>query len=156
VAAGTTLRHVEKRPAVPTDPAPLVTDALETRTLDADEPETEVLETDVLVVGAGPTGLMAGLILHRRGVDSLVVDGKHGPTRESRALVVQARSMEIYDQLGLAEQMLTGGNAAARLQFGPGTAPGVEFGRVQEGWTSFPGAQVFEHPRDRCGSVLAG
>ncbi|HEX7351139.1 FAD-dependent monooxygenase [Brachybacterium sp.] len=135
---------------MPTDPAPtpLVNGTLETQTLNADEPKPEVLETDVLVVGAGPTGLMAGLVLHRRGVDSLIVDGKHGPTRASRALVVQARSMEIYDQLGLAEQVLTGGNAAARLQFGPGTAPGVEFGRMQEGWTSFPGAQIFEQSRN--------
>ena len=58
--------------------------------------------TDVLVVGAGPTGLMAGLVLTRRGVPVVVVDQKEGPTRESRALAVQARTMEIYDQLGLA------------------------------------------------------
>ena len=62
--------------------------------------------TDVLVVGAGPTGLMAGLVLTRRGVPVVVVDQKEGPTRESRALAVQARTMEIYDQLGLADQVL--------------------------------------------------
>src|SRR5699024_9293644 len=45
-------------------------------------PDAPLLETGVLVVGAGPTGLMAGLVLHRRGVDSLVIDGKSGPTRE--------------------------------------------------------------------------
>lgn len=109
---------------------------------------TALLETEVLVVGAGPTGLMVGLVLHRRGVDSMVIDQKAGPTRESRALVVQARSMEIYDQLGLAEQVLDGGNAAGRLQFGPGSAPGIDFGRLQEGWTSFPGAQIFEQSRN--------
>lgn len=103
-----------------------------------------LLETEVLVVGAGPTGLMAGLVLHRRGVRSLVIDGKAGPTRESRALVVQARSMEIYDQLGLAEQVLAGANRAERIQLGPDATPGVDFGRAQEGWTRFPGAQVFE------------
>ena len=105
---------------------------------------TPLLETEVLVVGAGPTGLMAGLVLHRRGVQSLVIDGKAGPTRESRALVVQARSMEIYDQLGLAEQVLAGANPAERIQLGPDAAPGIDFGRAQEGWTRFPGAQVFE------------
>ena len=51
----------------------------------------------VLIVGAGPTGLMAGLVLGRRGVPAIVVDRKAGPTRESRALAVQARTMEIYD-----------------------------------------------------------
>src|SRR5699024_6209959 len=63
--------------------------------------------------------LMAGLVLHRRGVNSLVIDGKSGPTRESRAIVVQARSMEIYDQLGLAEQVLAGANPAGRLRIAP-------------------------------------
>src|SRR5690242_21925478 len=61
--------------------------------------------TDVLVVGAGPTGLMAGLVLTRRGVPVVVADQKAGPTRESRALAVQARTMEIYDQLGRAGQV---------------------------------------------------
>ncbi|WP_394216567.1 FAD-dependent monooxygenase [Brachybacterium vulturis] len=108
-----------------------------------------LLETEVLVVGAGPTGLMAGLVLHRRGIDTLVIDGKRGPTRESRALVVQARSMEIYDQLGLAAQVLSGANPAQRIQFGPGsTAAGIDFASAQEGWTSFPGAQVFEQSRN--------
>ena len=74
--------------------------------------------TDVLVVGAGPTGLMAGLVLTRRGVPVVVVDQKEGPTRESRALAVQARTMEIYDQLGLADQVLTGAYPALRMQIG--------------------------------------
>src|SRR5438874_813206 len=47
--------------------------------------------TDVLVVGAGPTGLMAGLVLTRRGVPVVVADQKEGPTRVSRALAVRAR-----------------------------------------------------------------
>ena len=74
--------------------------------------------TDVLVVGAGPTGLMAGLVLTRRGVPVVVVDQKEGPTRESRALAVQARTMEIYDQLGLADQVLAGAYPALRMQIG--------------------------------------
>ena len=81
----------------------------------ADLPATD---TDVLVVGAGPTGLMAGLVLTRRGVPVVVVDQKAGPTRESRALAVQARTMEIYDQLGLAGQVLAGAYPALRMQIG--------------------------------------
>ena len=87
----------------------------------ADLPTTN---TDVLVVGAGPTGLMAGLVLTRRGVPVVVLDQKAGPTRESRALAVQARTMEIYDQLGLAGQVLSGAYPALRMQIGTDPPPG--------------------------------
>lgn len=108
-----------------------------------------VIDTDVLVVGAGPTGLMAGVVLARRGVPAVVVDRKPGPTRESRALAVHARTMEIYDQLGLAEQVSAGAFPALRLQIG-GTDTGVEpeIARLQDGATRFPGIQIFEQSRN--------
>src|SRR5215472_9787878 len=107
--------------------------------------ELPTASTDALVVGAGPTGLMAALVLTRRGVPVVVVDQKEGPTRESRALVVQARTMEIYDQLGLADQVLAGAYPALRVQIG--TDPplgGVSIARLQQGETRFPGIQIFE------------
>lgn len=107
-----------------------------------------LIESDVLVVGAGPTGLMASLVLARRGLRAEVIDSKAGPTRESRAIVVQARSMEIYDQLGLAEQVLDGADPALGLQLRSATERGaVDFARVQDGWTSFPGVHIFEQSR---------
>jgi 2-polyprenyl-6-methoxyphenol hydroxylase-like FAD-dependent oxidoreductase len=104
-----------------------------------------IADTDVLVVGAGPTGLMAGLVLTLRGVPVVVVDQKAGPTRESRALAVQARTMEIYDQLGFADQVLSGAYPALRMQIG--TDPplgGISIARLQQGDTRFPGIQIFE------------
>src|SRR5215510_8695221 len=99
-----------------------------------------IADTDVLVVGAGPTGLMAGLVLTRRGVPVVVVDQKAGPTRESRALAVQARTMEIYDQLGLADQVLSGAYPALRMQIGMDSPlGGVSFASWQRGETRFPG-----------------
>src|SRR5699024_2769471 len=90
-------------------------------------PASEELVTDVLVVGAGPTGLMAGQVLARRGIEALVIDEKSGPTRQSRALALQARSMEIYDQLGLAPMVLEHATAATRIQVGAaGAARGVD------------------------------
>lgn len=65
----------------------------------------KIKSIDVLIVGAGPTGLMAANQLNRFGIDFLVIDSKSGPTKESRALGVSARSMELYQQLGLAEQV---------------------------------------------------
>lgn len=64
-----------------------------------------LLHTEVLVIGAGPTGLMAGAWLQKFGIEAKVVDLKSGPTKESRALALQARSMEIYRQLGLADEV---------------------------------------------------
>ncbi|GGI45319.1 2-polyprenyl-6-methoxyphenol hydroxylase-like FAD-dependent oxidoreductase [Agromyces flavus] len=110
----------------------------------------ETVRTDVLVVGAGPSGLMAADMLAKLGVDAIVVDGKDGPTRESRALVVQARSMELYDQLGLADRVLAQRGAAlgAVLCFRHrvlGEIPFREFGAAT---TPFPDITVFEQSRN--------
>ena len=64
------------------------------------------MDTDVLVVGAGPTGLMLANQLGRRGVRALLVDRHAGPSLETRALGVQARTLEIYSKLGIVEQAL--------------------------------------------------
>lgn len=105
-------------------------------------------EVDVLVAGAGPTGLMTGLVAHRRGLRVLVVDPKPGPTRESRAIVVQARSVEILDQLGLAGPVLESAQLAGRIRIKGGDRPvEADFARAQERDTLFPGARIFEQSR---------
>jgi 2-polyprenyl-6-methoxyphenol hydroxylase-like FAD-dependent oxidoreductase len=106
--------------------------------------------SDVLVVGAGPTGLMLANWLTRLGISTTVIDAKDGPTRESRALVVQARSMEIYDQLGVAEEVLARSAQAKWL------APGFEgraFGRIPigelgSGLTPYPRIYVLEQSKN--------
>ena len=67
---------------------------------------------DVLVVGAGPTGLMLANQLVRRGVRVRIIDRHVGPARESRALGVQARTLEIYSHLGIADQAVALGKRA--------------------------------------------
>ena len=64
------------------------------------------MDTDVLIVGAGPTGLMLANQLVRRGVRTLLIDRHAGPARETRALGVQARTLEIYAHLGIVERAL--------------------------------------------------
>jgi len=64
------------------------------------------MDTDVLIVGAGPTGLMLANQLGRRGVRAQIIDRHAGPSIQTRALGVQARTMEIYAKLGLAERAL--------------------------------------------------
>lgn len=62
--------------------------------------------TDVLVVGAGPTGLMAACQLALHGVSFRVIDKNTGPTTQSRALVLHARTLEIFEQMGVADKAL--------------------------------------------------
>ena len=64
------------------------------------------MDFDVLIVGAGPTGLMLANQLGRRGIRVLIIDRHAGPSRETRALGVQARTLEIYSKLGIVERAL--------------------------------------------------
>lgn len=64
------------------------------------------MDTDVLIVGAGPTGLMLANQLGRRGVRTLLIDRHAGPSLQTRALGVQARTLEIYARLGVVERAL--------------------------------------------------
>lgn len=67
--------------------------------------------TDVLVVGAGPTGLVLACDLARRGAAVRIVDRSPAPPRTSRAKGPNARSLEILDDLGVAEEVLAAGSA---------------------------------------------
>jgi len=64
------------------------------------------VNTDVLIVGAGPTGLMLANQLARRGVRALIIDRHPGPSLQTRALGVQARTLEIYAKMGLADRAI--------------------------------------------------
>src|SRR6267378_8381799 len=64
------------------------------------------MDIDVLIVGAGPTGLMLANQLGRRGVRALIIDRHDGPSLQTRALGVQARTMEIYAKLGIVDRAL--------------------------------------------------
>ena len=76
----------------------------------------ETIRTDVLIVGSGPTGLSLACQLVRHGVDFVVVEKNEGVTRFSKAIGVQARTLEIYEQLGLAEPAVERGAIASRVR----------------------------------------
>mgnify|MGYP000455492626 CR=1 FL=1 len=67
------------------------------------------ISTTVLVVGAGPAGLLTAAELQRRGVDCLLIDAHDGPLDWDRATVVHPRSLEILDTLGILEPLLAAG-----------------------------------------------
>ncbi|MEU8814615.1 FAD-dependent monooxygenase [Actinoplanes sp. NPDC048796] len=108
------------------------------------------LTCDVLVAGAGPTGLMLANWLVKLGVDVIVADGKEGPTRESRALVVQARSLEIYDQLGLGDLVLRAAKRADALApgFGDRAYGRIPLGPLGGDLTPYPSIEVLEQSRN--------
>ena len=108
------------------------------------------LSCEVLVVGAGPTGLMLANWLTRLGVQVIVADGKDGPTRESRALVVQARSLEIYDQLGIGDQILEAAHRAEAVApgFGARAFGRVPLGPLGAGVTAYPFIEILEQSRN--------
>lgn len=68
-----------------------------------------MITTSVLVVGAGPAGLLTAAELVRRGVPCILIDAHEQPMDWDRATVVHPRSIEILDALGIAEPLLRAG-----------------------------------------------
>jgi 2-polyprenyl-6-methoxyphenol hydroxylase-like FAD-dependent oxidoreductase len=72
-------------------------------------------ETDILIVGAGPTGLMLACQLATHNISFRIIDKTEDHTTQSRALVIQARSLEILDQMGIAEKAILQGKIAKAI-----------------------------------------
>lgn len=68
-----------------------------------------MIEKPVLIVGAGPTGLTLALLLQKEGVPFHIVDSREGPHDHSRALGIHARTLEIFDQIGIADEAVSRG-----------------------------------------------
>jgi 2-polyprenyl-6-methoxyphenol hydroxylase-like FAD-dependent oxidoreductase len=97
-------------------------------------------DTQVLIIGAGPTGLVLALWLNRLGVRVRIVDKTAEPGTTSRALVVHARTLEFYRQVGLAEAVVERALkfTAANL-WAKGTRAGrIVFGAMGQGLSPFP------------------
>jgi 2-polyprenyl-6-methoxyphenol hydroxylase-like FAD-dependent oxidoreductase len=72
-------------------------------------------EVDVLVVGAGPTGLTMACELLRRGITCRILDKAAAPGMTSRAVGVQTRTLEVFDRMGIIEEVLARGVAGVCL-----------------------------------------
>ena len=77
---------------------------------------TSLCDCQVLVVGAGPTGLVLAAQLLARGIDTRIVDKGDGPARESRAVSVHARTLEVLDTMGLADAFIEHGHRGRRFR----------------------------------------
>src|ERR1700682_6234094 len=106
-------------------------------------------DTDVLIAGAGPTGLVLALWLQRLGVRVRIVDKAAEPGTTSRALVVHARTLELYRQMGIADALCGEG-----FHFAPATlwvrgrkAARVAFGDIGAGVSPYPYMLIY--PQDQ-------
>lgn len=104
---------------------------------------------DVLVAGAGPTGLVLALWLKRLGVSVRVIDKAAEAGTTSRALVVHARTLELYRQLGIARELQAVGLpfAAVNLWVRGRQVAHASLGELGRGLTPFPGMLIV--PQDQ-------
>jgi 2-polyprenyl-6-methoxyphenol hydroxylase-like FAD-dependent oxidoreductase len=108
--------------------------------------------TEVLIVGAGPTGLVLALWLTRLGVSVRIIDRSATSGTTSRALAVQARTLELYEQLELAQSLIDRGHkvAAVNLWAKGERAARLMFASIGERLTRYSFLEIFpqdEHER---------
>jgi len=113
-----------------------------------------VQNTQVLIVGAGPTGLTLGLWLTRLGVAVRIIDKSAAPGGTSRALAVQARTLEFHRQIGIVDEVLEAGVKIEQLtvRTPAGVAARLPLATFGAGKTAYPFA--FALPQDIHESVL--
>ncbi|HVF67370.1 MAG TPA: FAD-dependent monooxygenase [Pyrinomonadaceae bacterium] len=110
----------------------------------------ETIKTDVLVVGAGPTGLSLACQFVRHGVDFVVVEKNGGVTPYSKAIGVHARTLEIYEQMGLAREAVERGAIAGKVRLLAGGELRGEFdlSGIGEGLSPYPFVLMLEQSKN--------
>jgi 2-polyprenyl-6-methoxyphenol hydroxylase-like FAD-dependent oxidoreductase len=104
------------------------------------------LDVEVLIAGAGPTGLALALWLTKLGIRVRIIDKRDSPAPYSRALGVQARTLELYQQLGdLGDDVSARGMKVAGLNFWTRgrRAARAPLAQIGEGLTPFPFVLIF-------------
>src|SRR5438309_9531169 len=114
--------------------------------------EDEMEQSEVLIIGAGPTGLVLALWLTKLGVKVRIVDKTAEPGTTSRALAVQARTLELYHQIGLDDAVVGAGRRMEAMNLwaaGRQVAHAV-LGDMGAGMSPFPYMLIYpqdEHER---------
>src|SRR6201998_1450943 len=111
-------------------------------------------QSDVLIAGAGPTGLVLALWLTKAGTNVRIIDKTASPGTTSRALAVQARTLELYRQLALTDAGVARGH---RVPAGNFWIKGERRARIPledigKGLTPYPFMQIF--PQDEHEKLL--
>jgi 2-polyprenyl-6-methoxyphenol hydroxylase-like FAD-dependent oxidoreductase len=108
------------------------------------------MKTDVLIVGAGPTGLALACQFVRYGIDFVAIEKREGVTAYSKALGVHARTLEIYEQYGLAQQAVEQGAIAgkARMLNGGKVRAELDLSNLGVGLTAYPYVLFLEQSKN--------
>lgn len=108
------------------------------------------IKTDVVIIGAGPTGLSLAAQFIRHGVDFVIIDKNEGVTPYSKAIGTQARTLEIYEQMGLAEQAVEQGAIAgkARLLVGGEIKGEIDFSIIGKDFSPYPFMLLLEQSKN--------
>jgi 2-polyprenyl-6-methoxyphenol hydroxylase-like FAD-dependent oxidoreductase len=104
------------------------------------------IKTDVIIVGAGPTGLSLACQLVRYEIDFIVVEKNAGVTPYSKALGVHARTLEIYEQLELAQKAVERGTIAGKVRLleGGEIIGEVDLSNIGQGLSAYPFMLILE------------
>src|SRR6266498_1915644 len=113
------------------------------------EPPISNDKPPVLIVGAGPTGLMMASQLARFDTRFRIIEKNEGPTTQSRALVIQPRSLEIFEQMGIAERAVKQGRMFQTINYvvNGKLAQRVPLGDFGKGLTQFPYLLIHEQSK---------
>lgn len=105
-------------------------------------------DTKVLIVGAGPTGLVLALWLTKFGIPLRIIDKDSGPGQTSRAMAFHARNLEFYQQIGIAIEAIQRGIIVEQMNIHKNgrIAASVNIGRIGKDESAFP--FVLSFPQD--------
>jgi 2-polyprenyl-6-methoxyphenol hydroxylase-like FAD-dependent oxidoreductase len=108
-----------------------------------------MMHRDVLIIGAGPTGLVLALWLTKLGVKVRIIDKTAEPGTTSRALAVQARTLELYRQLDLTDAVAKCGHKVPAVNLWVKGEPvaRLPFERIGSDLTPYPFLHIF--PQDQ-------
>jgi 2-polyprenyl-6-methoxyphenol hydroxylase-like FAD-dependent oxidoreductase len=104
---------------------------------------------DVLIIGAGPTGLVLAIWLTKQGVSVRIIDKSTGPGETSRAMAVQARTLELYRQIGVSDAVVAAGFKTPAMNMWARGVRKAQVELIDAGADISPYPFVLVYPQDR-------